>query len=185
VARLRDRASGSIYSSDRRPDALRARGTHPALKMSSRVLPRLSPLSTAYRIWQHWQGVGCKERSPAKEAASQRQAPALNATYQVSLEVLPPASRLPARQVFLVAVCAVPSRPWSRGNFSTEMHLAVDGNRLRLSAMQSIAITDRNGIATDHPRQLKSQTGMKNAVFGRRPRLRQLVDPLAANFDFC
>jgi hypothetical protein len=40
-------------------------------------------------------------------------------------------------------------------------------------------------IATDHPRQLKSPTSMENAVFGCQPRLKQLVDPLAAIFDFC
>jgi len=134
VAPLPDRANASIYSSDRRPDALRARGTHPALKMSSQVLPPLSRLSTACRIWQHWQDVGCKERSPSREAASQRQAPALNATYQVSLEVLPPASRLPAQSFpicGLVAVCAVTNRPWPDGGFSTEIHPAVDGGRPR------------------------------------------------------
>ena len=96
--------NGSVYNSDRRPDAARAHDTHPALKMSSRALPPLLPLSTACRTWQHWQGLGSKRGIQSREAASQQRAPALNATYQVSLEVLPPASRLPAQNYSCFAV---------------------------------------------------------------------------------
>jgi hypothetical protein len=101
---LRDRANASIYSSDRRPDALRARGTHPALKKSSQVLPPLSRLLTACRIWRHWQGVGCKERSPSREASSQRQAPASNATYSSLPRGFAPSFETARAEFFLFVV---------------------------------------------------------------------------------
>ena len=60
----------AIYSSARRPCALRARDTYQVSKMSSQDVLRLLPLLTAHSTWQHLQSPEDKERSPSEEASS-------------------------------------------------------------------------------------------------------------------
>jgi hypothetical protein len=62
----------AIYSSARRPCALRAPDTYQVSKMSSQGVLRLLPLLTAHSTWQHLQSLEDKERSPSREASSQR-----------------------------------------------------------------------------------------------------------------
>ena len=106
------RPSESTYSSARRPNASRARDTHPAWRMSSQVVPGLSSLSAAHRTSQHWQRLEERERSRPTKASSQRQARALNATYKPPHEVFAPKGFEAARAAaFSIAVQAILSRP--------------------------------------------------------------------------
>jgi hypothetical protein len=60
----------AIYSSARRPCALRARDTYQASKMSSQGVLLLLRLLTAHSTWQRLQSLEDKERSPSREASS-------------------------------------------------------------------------------------------------------------------